>query len=101
MKKSTFVFLVLCDIAIFFFVKAILTPVQTASNYAKPLLTPTINYYQEDLYAQCRGLESAKKLIENYPSLEINENFNKDYHRILTTIDRDTKILGLDGFKCP
>jgi hypothetical protein len=102
MKKSTIVFFVFCAVVMFFFVKALFTPALTPDQiYREPSLTPTINYYQEDLYAQCKGLESFKELLEKYPSLKINGNYKKDYQRILDNIERDKKMLGLDNFKCP
>lgn len=103
MKKSTIVFCVLCSVVAFFFVKAMFTPALTPGQiYREPSPTPTINYYQEDLYAQCRGLEYFKKIkLENNRSLELNTNFNKEYQKTLSYIERDKKMLGLDYFKCP
>jgi phage repressor protein C with HTH and peptisase S24 domain len=79
------------------------TPALTPNQiYIQPSITPTINYYQEDLYAQCRGLEYFKKIkLENDRSLELNANFNKEYQKTLAYIERDKKMLGLDYFKCP
>jgi hypothetical protein len=59
------------------------------------------DYYKQDLYAQCNGLESFKKLIEEHPSLVINKNFNQDYQNIIDKIEIDKKMLNLDYFKCP
>jgi len=69
----------------------------------EPLLlpTPTINYYQEDLYAQCAGLDSLNKLLEEHPSLRLNGNFRKEVQLRLEAIERDKGILGLDLFECP
>jgi len=59
------------------------------------------DYYRQDLYAQCRGLEYFKGMINDNPSLEINSNFNKEYQKTLGYIELDKKMLGLDYFKCP
>lgn len=59
------------------------------------------DYYQQDLYAQCRGLEYFKVMIEENKTLELNSNFNKEYQKTLAYIELDKKELGLTLFKCP
>ncbi len=81
--------------------KALFTPALTPEQiYIEPLPTPTINFYREDIFDQCIGLESLEILKDAYPSLEINGNYRTDYQRILANIERDKEILGLDYFKC-
>ena len=103
MRKQIIAVVVIGVILSVWFVKAMFTPALTPDQiYREPSLTPTINYYREDLYAQCRGLEYFKKIkLENDRSLELNTNFNKEYQKTLAYIERDKKMLGLDYFKCP
>lgn len=101
MRKQTIIFFVFCAGVLLFFVKALFTPELTPSQiYVKQLPTPTINFYREDIFDQCEGLESMQKLLKENPSLKINGNFQKDYKRILDNIKRDKEILGFDYFKC-
>lgn len=101
MKKQIIAVIIIGVVLSAWFVKVMFEPALTPQQiYTEPSLTPTINYYQEDLYSQCKGLESFKELLEKYPSLKINGNFKKDYQRILDNIERDKEILGLDEFKC-
>ena len=101
MKKQMVAVIVIGVILSVWFVKAILTPALTPDQiYREPPPTPTINYYQDDLFAQCNGLESLKDLLEKHPSLKINANFNKDYQRVIDNIERDKEMLGLDYFDC-
>lgn len=69
------------------------------TKYLQP--TPTINYYLEDLYAQCRGLEYFNGMIKDNESLNIYENFQKEYQKTVNNIERDKKELGLTDFVCP
>jgi len=102
MKKQLIVCIVFCGVLVFFFVKALLTPALTPDQiYREPSLTPTINYYREDLFAQCEGLEYFREIkLENNHSLEINKNFLKEYFKTIAYIERDKKILGIKNFKC-
>lgn len=59
------------------------------------------DYYRNDLYAQCRGLEYFKGMINENETLELNSNFNKEYQKTLSYIELDKKMLNLDYFKCP
>jgi len=63
--------------------------------------TPTIDYYKEDLYAQCRGLEYFNGMIKDNESLKIYENFQKEYQKTVDNIEADKKYLGLHDFECP
>jgi hypothetical protein len=102
MKKSTVVFLVFCATTIFFFIKALFVPALTPDQiYREPSTTPTINYYQEDLYAQCSGLKYFNNMINDNNSLLINENFLNEYRKTLYYIEVDKQMLGLDNFICP
>ena len=69
------------------------------TKYLQP--TPTINFYQEDLYAQCRGLSSYNELMRENESLKISENFKKEYKLILDSIESDKILLNLPDFECP
>jgi hypothetical protein len=102
MSKSTLVFYALCVVLGIWFVSVLfIPPLSVDEIYVEPSLTPTINFYKEDIFDQCRGLESLEILKEAYPSLEINGNYHKDRQRILGNIERDLNILGYDGFVCP
>jgi len=63
--------------------------------------TPTMDYYKEDLYAQCRGLEYFNGMIKDNESLKIYENFQKEYQKTVSNLERDKKELGLTDFVCP
>jgi hypothetical protein len=101
MKKQIIAVVVIGVILSAWFLKAMLTPALTPDQiYREPSVTPTINFYREDIFDQCVGLESLEILKDAYPSLEINGNYHKDRQRILANIERDQKMLGLDYFKC-
>jgi len=101
MKKQTIAVIVIGVILSAWFVKAMFEPALTPDQiYREPSATPTINFYREDIFDQCVGLESMQKLLKENPSLKINGNFQKDYKRILDNIKRDKEILGFDYFKC-
>ena len=71
-------------------------------NISKSItMSPTINYYREDLYAQCAGLKYFDEMMINYPSIKINKNFIEEYKTTLNYIERDKKMLDLGYFKCP
>jgi hypothetical protein len=102
MSKSTLVFYALCIVLGIWFVSVLFIPPLSVDDiYTQPSLTPTINFYKEDIFDQCRGLESLETLKEEYPSLEINGNYHNDRQRILANIERDKNILGYEGFVCP
>ena len=102
MKKQTIVLIIIGVVISVWLVMAMFEPTLTPNQiYREPSLTPTINFYREDIFDQCIGLESMQKLLKENPSLKINGNFQKDYQRILDNIERDKKILGMDNFKCP
>jgi hypothetical protein len=103
MKKQIVVVIIVGVVLSVWFIRSILMPALTPDQiYIQPSLTPTINYYMEDLYAQCRGLEYFKVIKDdNDRSLELNRNFNKEYQKTLAFIERDKKMLGIKLFKCP
>ena len=103
MNKQIVIVIVIGVILSAWFVKAMFEPTLTPDQiYREPSATPTINFYREDIYEQCRGLEYFKKIkVENNRSLELNTNFNKEYQKTLAYIERDKKELGITLFKCP
>lgn len=60
-----------------------------------------INYYEQDLYAQCRGLKYFDEMKTENPSLLIYDKFNKEYQLTLNYIEKDKNILGYRDFECP
>jgi len=93
---------------IFIFISVVLCACILSNKQTKEKLnldiiqpTPTIDYYKEDLYAQCRGLEYFDGMIKDNESLNIYENFQKEYQKTVDNIERDKKELGLTDFVCP
>lgn len=106
MKKSTVMFYIFCAVMVLFFIASIFSQkdMRDKTYFERPIskeATPTINYYLEDLYAQCDGIKYFDNMIEQNETLLINENFKKEYQKTLDYIERDKKFLEMDDFKCP
>ena len=100
MKKITIIFVFVSAIlCAFIFLNRQSQEKNLELNNIQP--TPTINYYLEDLYAQCRGLEYFNGMIKDNESLKIYENFKKEYQKTVDNIEIDKKELGLIDFVCP
>lgn len=102
MKKPNIIFFSLFGIVIVCFIRALFIPaIKPDQIHIEQRFTPTINYYLEDLYAQCKGLDYFDSMIENNETLKINSNFNAEYQKTLDYIERDKKELEMPLFECP